>query len=288
MMEVDWNVLSKQWSDSHFRVGTTAVFEKKPGELWTAYRTVKPSFTVTKRGQGVLLLNEHPYDLRPGTAIYSGADVRLKAWNTGDEPFECYRVLYEAASFEPGDAKPAYAHYRLEIGENPHMYALLDQMCEVSKLSDVQSEFQLQALFYQFLNEMRISSNKTQENEHRAIIEESISYIHLHIHEPHSLFGLAGRYGLSPKYFSELFFKVAGYSPINYIIRHRVNQAEKLLLTTNAPIREIGRSVGYRDPYQFSKIFKKYRGIAPSAYRSGNRTERNQGGPTEIITSKIR
>jgi len=44
--------------------------------------------------------------------------------------------------------------------------------------------------------------------------------------------------------------------------------AEKLLLTTNASIREIGRSVGYADPYQFSKMFKKHIGVAPSEFKS--------------------
>lgn len=271
-MEVDWNVLSKMWAETHFRVGTVANFIRKPGELSTAYRTTTPSFTVTKRGRGVIQLDNNRYDMKPGTVVHCCPGMRLKAWNTGEESFECYRVLYETRSPRHPSMKSCNMHYELTIGECPQIYAILDQMCEAASVSDIQSEFQLKTLFYQFLNEMRLSSKKMHFNEHRAIIEESISYIHLHIHESHTLFSLANRYGISPKYFAELFFKTAGVSPISYIIRYRVSLAEKMLLTTNASIREIGRSVGYSDPYQFSKIFKKYRGVAPSAFKSGNRT----------------
>lgn len=152
------------------------------------------------------------------------------------------------------------------------MYALLDQMCETAERGDIQSELQLKALFYQFLNEIRLASRKLQAGEHRDLIEETIAYIHLHIRETHSLFSLASRCGMSPKYFAELFYKVAGVSPIHYMIRHRIHLAEKLLLTTNASIREIGKSVGYSDPYQFSKIFKKYRGVSPSELKTAGRS----------------
>lgn len=269
-MEIDWNVLSKQWSDSNFRIGVVMKFIKKPGELFTSYRTIKPSFTIIKQGQGVLLLDTHTYGLQPRTIVHSCSDMWLKAWNTGDEFFECYRVLYETSLMGNPHMQETYKHYQVTIGDSPQIYTILEQMCEFSSQGDIQSELQVKTLFYHFLNETRISSKKLQVNEHRVMIEETMTYIHLHIQEPHSLFSLASRYEISPKYFAELFYKVAGVSPINYIIRYRINTAEKMLLSTNASIREIGKSVGYSDPYQFSKIFKKYKGVAPSDLKSGH------------------
>lgn len=272
MTEIDWNVLSKQWADYSFQVGLVAHFVRGPNKLSTAYQSVASSFTITKRGQGKFMLDQHTYDMEPGTVIHGSADMRVHAWNVGDETFEFYRVMYTGYLPAGWQGKEAYRHYRLEIGECPHLYALLDQMCETSGRGDIQSELQLKTLFYQFLNEMRLAAKKLQANDHRDMIEETIAYIHLHIQETHSLFSLASRCGMSPKYFAELFYKVAGVSPIHYVIRHRIHVAEKLLLTTNASIREIGKSVGYTDPYQFSKMFKKYRGVSPSELKAADRS----------------
>ncbi|MDF2720638.1 MAG: transcriptional regulator with only domain, AraC family [Paenibacillus sp.] len=271
-MDMDWNVLALQWTECDFRLGTVARFVKGPNELSTAYRSYASSFTITKRGQGKLMLDQHVYDLQPGTVVYSCSDMSVKAWNVGDGIFECYRVLYTVQSPAAWMNRDPFKHYQLVLGECPHFYALLDQMCETWGRGDVQSGLQLKTLFYQFLNEMRIASKKLQVNEHREIIEETISYIHLNFRETHSLFSLASRHGISPKYFAELFFKVTGVSPIHYVIRYRINLAEKMLLTTNASIREIGKSVGYNDPYQFSKMFKKYRGVSPSELKSAERS----------------
>ncbi|GAA3410677.1 AraC family transcriptional regulator [Paenibacillus hodogayensis] len=271
MTDIDWNVLSKQWAEYSFQVGLIANFVRGPHELSTAYRSDTPSFTITKRGEGKLVLDQHTYDLKPGTVVHSSADMSVHAWNIGEETFECYRVLYTGHLPAGWKGKEPYRHYQIEIGECPHLYALLDHMNETAGRGDVQSELQMKTLFYQFLNEMRLAAKKLQVSEHRDIIEETIAYIHLHIQETHSLFSLASRYGMSPKYFAELFFKAAGVSPIHYVIRHRIHLAEKMLLTTNASIREIGKSVGYNDPYQFSKIFKKYRGVSPSELKTSDK-----------------
>ncbi len=277
-MHIDWNTLSKQWSDNHFQIGPVVKFVRDPGGLYTSYQTFKPSFTIIKRGQGMLILDKVQYKLETGSVVHTCPDMWLKAWDSGDGIIEFYRILYDVEETEHSCHSEEYQHYKLMIGENPHMYAILDQMCDVSCKGDIQSGFQMKTLFYQFLNELRLSANKFLVNEHRTIIEESISYIHLHIQESHSLFSLASRYGLSPKYFSELFFKVTGVSPINYIVRYRMNIAETMLLTTNASIREIAACVGYSDPYQFSKIFKKYKGAAPSALKTESHRRKPRGG----------
>lgn len=72
---------------------------------------------------------------------------------------------------------------------------------------------------------------------------------------------------LERSYFSRLFKKHTGYSPKDYLIRYRMQQAMHLLLTTDLPIGTIGNSIGYENPYHFSKIFKKNVGASPTDYR---------------------
>lgn len=46
-----------------------------------------------------------------------------------------------------------------------------------------------------------------------------------------------------------------------------MNQAKHRLIDTDEPIKEIARQCGYRDPYFFSKDFKKLTGLPPTDYR---------------------
>ena len=73
--------------------------------------------------------------------------------------------------------------------------------------------------------------------------------------------------GLERSYFSRLFKKHTGYSPKDYLIRYRMQQAINLLISTKLPIAIIGNSIGYDNPYHFSKIFKRHTGYSPSNYR---------------------
>ena len=47
-----------------------------------------------------------------------------------------------------------------------------------------------------------------------------------------------------------------------------VVKAKQLLKDPDLPIQHIAYSVGYNDPFAFSKVFKKETGISPSQYRT--------------------
>ncbi len=53
----------------------------------------------------------------------------------------------------------------------------------------------------------------------------------------------------------------------DYLMIHRLNHAKELLVTGDAPIVAVAKSVGYHDPYHFSKRFKKQFGVSPSKFR---------------------
>ena len=46
-----------------------------------------------------------------------------------------------------------------------------------------------------------------------------------------------------------------------------MEKAYALLNNDKLSISDIARSVGYRDPLNFSKMFKKLRGMSPTEYR---------------------
>jgi AraC-like DNA-binding protein/mannose-6-phosphate isomerase-like protein (cupin superfamily) len=86
-----------------------------------------------------------------------------------------------------------------------------------------------------------------------------------------SLNDIANHFYLSAYYISHIFKKEIGLSTINYLISRRINEAKKLLLTTNATIEEISSKVGYENCNYFSMLFKKITKTSPGRFRQENR-----------------
>lgn len=96
---------------------------------------------------------------------------------------------------------------------------------------------------------------------------EVIDYVHDNLDAVITLEELAEIASLSPAYFSDLFSRLMGVSPIQYVNKQRIETAQQQLLSTNQPLQQIAAEVGFTDPYYFSRMFKKIVGVAPSFYR---------------------
>jgi len=92
-------------------------------------------------------------------------------------------------------------------------------------------------------------------------------YIHSHYKEDLSLNTLANIVYLSPKYLSSMFRQVTGISLNKYIKNVRLEQAKKLLLTTNLKVADICEEVGYSYVSYFCRIFQEEYGISPETFR---------------------
>ncbi len=101
------------------------------------------------------------------------------------------------------------------------------------------------------------------------IVNTIISYFNENYRKKISLNKISQNMYLSPVYISKLFKEETGESPINYLIQLRLEKAKDILSTTSeASIKDIAKDVGYDDAYYFSKLFKKYYGVAPSHYKA--------------------
>ena len=82
-----------------------------------------------------------------------------------------------------------------------------------------------------------------------------------------SVAALASSVGLSAKYLCRIFHRRTGMSPKEYLTDWRLRQADRLLRDPALPIGAVAGAVGYADPLAFSQIYRKYRGVSPSAAR---------------------
>jgi AraC family transcriptional regulator, L-rhamnose operon transcriptional activator RhaR len=72
---------------------------------------------------------------------------------------------------------------------------------------------------------------------------------------------------LQRSHFVRRFRRATGLSPIAYIARRRAEKAAVLLLTTDLPVAEIGRRVGWEDPNYFARRFRQAFGTNAREYR---------------------
>jgi AraC-like DNA-binding protein len=89
--------------------------------------------------------------------------------------------------------------------------------------------------------------------------------------------GMARNLGLSRSYFSRLFKAYTGKSPQAYLVDFRLERAAELLLR-KLPCAQAAAQTGYTDPVQFSRMFHRRYGIAPSRYQSSNKREPRRVG----------
>jgi AraC-like DNA-binding protein len=99
-------------------------------------------------------------------------------------------------------------------------------------------------------------------------VKEIINYLNENYEKKISLDQIAHNMYLSPVYISKIFKEETGESPINYLIKIRLEKAIDILLNSeNGSIKSIANQVGYDDVYHFSKLFKKYYGVSPLYYK---------------------
>ena len=110
-------------------------------------------------------------------------------------------------------------------------------------------------------------------------VKDMLRYIQDNFHKDISLTDIASHTYRSVYYSSHVFKEAIGDSPVNYIIRLRIEKAKSLLRDSSLSVGEIASQVGYDDVHYFSNIFKKNAGISPTNYRK--QLESNYSIPIE-------
>ncbi|SHE96616.1 Helix-turn-helix domain-containing protein [Arenibacter palladensis] len=99
------------------------------------------------------------------------------------------------------------------------------------------------------------------------IIQKIQHYVIKHIDRPILTSELAKVARLSIHHFIRVFKKTTGETPHQFIMRLKLEQAKKLLISTEESIIQIGMGVGCDNPSHFSQLFKTNFGVPPLKFR---------------------
>jgi len=83
-----------------------------------------------------------------------------------------------------------------------------------------------------------------------------------------SLDDIARRVASSRRQLQRAYAEIGNTTFREHLTRVRMERAAGLLADKGLTVREVARRVGYRQPAQFAKAFRRHRGVAPSDFRA--------------------
>lgn len=100
-----------------------------------------------------------------------------------------------------------------------------------------------------------------------SALDKAMRYINENYKNNISLDDVAAECYVNKFYLSHLFNKFKGMSVGKYVLNLKMDEAKRLLETTNLSVNVIAERSGFTDPNYFSRTFKKELGLSPLQYR---------------------
>ena len=83
----------------------------------------------------------------------------------------------------------------------------------------------------------------------------------------HTMVSLAQLAAMTPQALSRRFEAIFAMAPNEYVLHVRLTMAEALLRNTDLPVKTIAGKIGFASRSHFSRLFSKFSGCDPTAYR---------------------
>ena len=272
----------------------------KLGNKWNFINVISPYYRLYYTAAGAGYINSPA----GRTMLGEGSLVLIPSFTLCDLHCEDYLFQYFVQFFEESpDGISLFAHCReilsveardidvlnfkrllhinpgrgINRSDNPKVYEKDVYYKEYTKLNDLQSvsaQFETQGIIFQLLSRFMKSGRfmVSPDIAIPSVVLSAMSYIQLNIASSLKISQLASRANLNTDYFSRIFRRYSGKSPVNFISEKRIERAQYLIITTNIQYGEISELTGFDNPQYFSRIFKKITGLSPKDYRRQNQS----------------
>lgn len=110
----------------------------------------------------------------------------------------------------------------------------------------------------------------------KEVVRSVVSYIKANYNISIKMEDISSKLFFNKDYITKLFKREFGMPVSDFIREIRINEACRLLLTTNKIISDIALSCGYNDMKTFYAAFRKTKGMTPNKYRESARNQKKQ------------
>ncbi|MBL8024898.1 MAG: AraC family transcriptional regulator [Fibrobacteres bacterium] len=165
---------------------------------------------------------------------------------------------------------------RLTTTELSKASGFINKIERLMKLKPSGYEFNSTALFMEFicfLSDVH-SQRLTKQLESFQSFSKVINYIERHSAESLKLGDLAEMACMTVGRFIRVFRKTMGHTPIDYIIRQRIQNSCTLLYHSNLTVTNIAYEIGFTDTNYFARQFRRIMQCSPSEFASLNKSNK--------------
>src|SRR5919197_1333277 len=102
-----------------------------------------------------------------------------------------------------------------------------------------------------------------------SLFEDAIAIVQAEYASDVALDDLARRVASSRRQLQRAYAEIGRTTFREHLTAVRMERAAEMLATRRVTVREVAHRVGYRQPAQFAKAFRRHHGLSPSAFRAG-------------------
>ena len=226
----------------------------------------------TYSGSGQLTYDNHTYSLTEGDGFFINCmdyhlyKVENRFWDTA--------VLHINGPLLPA-LHTQYMQNGSPIFHEPvtgKYQQLLEHLLRLYSYPQLYRDWQASTCIDNMLTDLLLMNTKeaSKKKELPKNIQFLIRYME-HNYSSHLTLDYLASFSNTNKYYlSKEFKRYTGFSPNDYLISLRINQAKNLLKNTTLPASKIAHEVGIHDTNNFINHFKKRTGMTPIQYRNSD------------------
>lgn len=216
-------------------------------------------------GSGTVKVEDREYKASKGDMFFIPPKVRLCYYPEEGDPWKYvwFEFLGENASVY-GKKMGFEADVRLKRCKGfENIVFLLDRIF-TDRMNGIQvGYYEILSVFYKILDR-NIRKSSIQDMTDAVMNYIDCNYARADFTVPE----ICGHFHISHSYLCKLFKETQKGTVKNYVVKVRINEACRLLETTDMSIQEIAYAVGFSDSVHFMKMFKKHMEKTPAQYRA--------------------
>lgn len=228
-------------------------------------------FIYCTEGQGIVHSGEIKKEIGPNQFIIIAKNTGHGYWAHQRDPWSIYWLHFNGSLTQKLYSRYLRSDYndhkipfdKNKISQFNQIYQIMDQEYAPSSL-----EF-ANILGLKFISSFVYTEIEQLYGAHHQddLVNRIIEYLTENLDKSLETDQIAQKFNYSASHLSGLFKKRTGYSMIHFFNFKKAQKSCEFLTYTDLSIKEVSYQLGFDDPLYFSRVFKKYMGISPRAYK---------------------